>query len=323
MEIETPILIPSFSSKGFSFNTKGMSEAAEAIDLSKEFLTDSSLLSAYDLYHNHIPFSEDYICTDVTFLDSGGYETSDIYDFSATAKYAYPIKEWTLEYYKTILDQWPVYKAAVMVSYDHGDKRYDLKSQITAAQDLFSRYPHFLVNFLIKPETRDQKYIQIENILRNVAKLNTFAVIGVTEKELGNSILNRMVNIHKIRNALNANKNPAPIHVFGSLDPVTSILYFLAGAEIFDGLTWLKYSYFEGMAVYQSNYGGLDNEVGIHVRDAQVRSKSIVNNIYCLGKMKYIMKEFSMSNDFSLFDKLKHGLGSYLEKNYRTFESNI
>src|SRR4051812_1908777 len=85
--IETPILIPSFSSKGFSFNVKGASEAAEAIDLSKEFLTDSSLLSAYDLYHNHIPFTEDYICTDFTFLDSGGYETSEIYDFSATAKY--------------------------------------------------------------------------------------------------------------------------------------------------------------------------------------------------------------------------------------------
>ena len=34
-----------------------------------------------------------------------------------------------------------------------------------------------------------------------------------------------------------------PIHVFGSLDPLISPIYWLAGAEIFDGLTWINMAY--------------------------------------------------------------------------------
>jgi len=323
IEIETPILIPSFSSKGFSFDSKGQSEATDALNLSNEFLTESSLMSAYDLYYKHIPFSEEYICTDVTFIDSGGYETSDIYDFSAIAKYSYPVKDWDLDKYETIINGWPGHKAGIIVSYDHGKSRFDLNTQIDMANNLFKKHSSFLNNFLIKPETIDQKYIKVDNIISQAGKMHCFDIIGLTEKELGDSILHRMVHISKIRAALDSKGNNAPIHVFGSLDPITSILYFLAGAEIFDGLTWLKYSYYRGMAIYQSNNGALDEELGIHVKDAQVRSKSIVNNIYFLDKMKYIMKDFVVKKDFTLFNKLNSTLGKYLEINYQTFESNI
>jgi hypothetical protein len=323
ISVETPLMVPSFSSKGFTFNNHQVSEVTDALKISKEFLTESLLVSAYDLYHNHIPLSEDLLPTELTIIDSGGYETSDVYDLSASVKYSYPIKEWGLNKYEEIIGKWPAHKAGIIVSYDHGKERFTLDKQISQAKELFTRHPLFLSDFLIKPETDAQRYIQIDNLLNKIADMCDFSIIGITEKELGHSILNRMINISKIRQTLNDSGISAPIHVFGSLDPLTSILYFLAGAEVFDGLTWLKFSYYKGSAIYQSNYGVLHQDLGIHVRDVQVRSQSIVNNIYCLEKMKYLMKDFFVTKNFELFDKLDLGLGNHLVNLYNSFKTNL
>ncbi len=323
ISVETPLMIPSFSSKGFVFTKKGVSEATELLKMSHEFLTESLLISAYDLHYKFIPHSEEVFPTEITIIDSGGYETSDIYDLSATSKYSYPIKKWDQVKYEKVIDSWPQHKAAMIVSYDHGKERLLVSDQIINAEQLFSRHPTFLNDFLIKPETKDQRYVQIESILQNIGKLRQFTFIGITEKELGNSILERMVHVAKIRSALDKLNIISPIHIFGSLDPLTSILYFLAGAEVFDGLTWLKYSYHAGSAIYHSNYGVLDGDLGIHVKDFQVRSKSIVNNIYYLDRMKYLMKDFVVSNNFDLFNDLFNGLGDALLKSYKTFETHL
>ncbi|HZY37082.1 MAG TPA: hypothetical protein VFE53_10555 [Mucilaginibacter sp.] len=323
VEIETPVLVPSFSSKGFSFNKKNLSEATTALKLSKEFLTECLLVSAYDLSHKHIPYTEEYLCTEITFIDSGGYETSDIYDISATVKYSHPIKKWTIDKYEEIIGRWPKHKAGIIVSYDHGTERHSLEDQITSAEDIFRKHPEFLNDFLIKPESDKSLFVDINKILPNVKLMGSFSIIGLTEKELGNSILQRMQHIYKVRQALDHVENKAPIHIFGSLDPVTSILYFLAGAEIFDGLTWLKYAYYQGAAIYQSNYGALNNDLGINIRDARVKSESIVKNIYYLDKMKYIMKNFVNTQDFKEFDELGEGMGDFFKKAYKKFTSNL
>ena len=323
VELETPILVPSFSSKGFSFNKKHVSEATAALKVSTEFLTDCLLVSAYDLYHKHIPYKEEYICTEITFIDSGGYETSDSYDLSAPVKYSYPVKKWAQDKYEIILDQWPKQKAGIMVSYDHGSARHTLDEQIAAAKSIFAKYPCFLNDFLIKPESEKSLFVDVKKIVSNVEQLSSFSIIGLTEKELGGSILDRMKNIHKIRKALNESGLSAPLHIFGSLDPVSSILYFLAGAEIFDGLTWLKYSYYEGTAIYQANYGAISKDLGINIRDAKVKVESIVNNIYYLDRMKYVMKDYINSGDLSEFDELGAGLSELLKKAYKKFISNI
>ncbi|MEO8398273.1 MAG: hypothetical protein ABI550_00515 [Ignavibacteriaceae bacterium] len=330
VEIETPLLVPSFSSKGFAFKKKkkkkdaDVSESLDALEFSKEFLTESLLVSAYDMYHKHIPFTEEHISTEITFLDSGGYESGNAYDLSTTSKFNYDLKNWDLEKLKEVLNKWPEHKAAIAVSFDHGNHNVSLDQQIHSAIDLFAQFPKMQSDFLIKPETKDQDYIQIDNIIRHIKQLKSFDIIGVTERELGNSILQRMLNIAKIREALNKNGINSPIHIFGSLDPVTSILYFLAGGEIFDGLTWLKYSYFNNAAIYTSNFGVLNSELGINIRDGHVKSIAITKNTYYLQKMKYTMKDFIKHDNFDLFDNLGgKGFGKIIENSYRTFESNL
>jgi hypothetical protein len=324
IKIETPILIPSFSSKGFAFKTDSQSEIVDALEMSKEFLTESLLVSAYDLHHDHIPISEENFCTEITIIDSGGYETSEIYDFSVTTKYSYPIKNWDKELYLETLKKWPSHKSAIIVSFDDSKIRVALNDQIACARDLFEKFPLMLGNFLIKPETFKQREVQIGNIVSSIDQLKEFPIIGITEKELGNSILTRMKNIQLIRKALDECGSKSVIHIFGSLDPITSVLYFLSGAEIFDGLTWLKYSYLQNNAIYQSNFGVLGDGLGIHVKDAQVRYKSITNNIYYLDKMKHIMKSFIASGDFKEFDELMGiNFGQTLEKNFNMFKSHL
>jgi len=300
--IETPLLVPSFSSKGFRFDNKGQSEIKEILDVTAEALHESMLISAYDIHHRHIPpFSKLKCVPQITFIDSGGYETSDQHDVSAVFRHTVPAEPWDTEkleeIYKTIPDHVP----AVLVSFDHGSTRLPMKSQIENARRLFKKYPKHLHNILLKPEKKRQLYIQMSSILGSIHLLKPFDIIGVTEKELSdqNSILSRMQNIAQIRMALDDAHIEAPIHVFGSLDPISSCLYFLAGAEIFDGLTWLRYTFMDGMAVYNQNYGAL--HVGINERETMVRGVTLANNIVELRRLQGEMRAFLLKNDFSKF----------------------
>ena len=82
----------------------------------------------------------------------------------------------------------------------------------------------------------------------------SFDILGFTEKELGSSIFERASNLYQIRKALYNADIDTPIHIFGCLDPLSATLYFLCGADIFDGLSWLRFSFKNGTAMYLNHY---------------------------------------------------------------------
>jgi hypothetical protein len=296
--VETPLLVPSFSSKGFAVNKKtGESEVKEAFEYAKSFLTDAMLVSAYDIYYKRLPPLSGAI-TDIVFVDSGGYETADAHDMQAVFVNPWPIEEWKINHLKSVYDTWPDFIQAVFVNYDHGKERKPLKEQLTDAKSLLSKYPRQMRAFIIKPETPEQKYVQHDSIMGNLSELGSFDIIGITEKELENSLFRRMVAIAKLRRALDAEGISTPIHIFGSLDPLTTVLYFLAGAEIFDGLTWLRYSYIDGFAAYRYNYVALKE---IREIDANIKMKNLSENIKYLMNLKYDLKTYLNQKNFSCF----------------------
>jgi hypothetical protein len=87
--------------------------------------------------------------------------------------------------------------------------------------------------------------------------------------------------------------------VFGSLDPIGSPLYFLAGAEIFDGLTWLRYGYNNGTASYSHNTVAL--QFGIDQSQINVQAANLVNNYNYLIRLQNEMKMFLNDGDFGVF----------------------
>src|SRR5258705_12214627 len=94
--LETPLLVPSFSSKGFRYrkfknSKKIQSEITALLSATSEALTGPVLFSAYDIamsFINKPPGGKNLqYFPQFTFLDSGGYETSEGYDLSEVFRY--------------------------------------------------------------------------------------------------------------------------------------------------------------------------------------------------------------------------------------------
>ncbi|MEQ8688679.1 MAG: hypothetical protein RIE86_25480 [Imperialibacter sp.] len=328
-KFETPLLVPSFSSKGFSMvSTQDgiISECHEVMMVATGFFDESVLVSAYDLYHKLIPKPSEFKCARINIIDSGGYETSQVYDLSGINKYNHDVKPWDEFKLKEVLSKWPKDMSGIMVSYDHGELRLPIDEQVENAQKLFHENKSLMSDFLIKPETSSQSLIQLPNLAARPELLNGFDIIGVTEKEIGNSQLDRMLNIAVLRREMDKVGNTSPIHVFGSLDPFNVILYFLAGAEVFDGLTWLKFAYHNCVAIYIQNYSVLSQKYGIETKDKALKRNFWVDNITFLTKLKYALINFSAEKNYDYFKELDNDtfkLSELIEKLHGQFLNKL
>jgi hypothetical protein len=75
LKFTTPILVSAFSSKGFPPLRDGKPWVSRGLEMTAEWLTETMLISAYDIHYGHIPAPTALPCTpELTFVDSGGYE---------------------------------------------------------------------------------------------------------------------------------------------------------------------------------------------------------------------------------------------------------
>jgi hypothetical protein len=148
---------------------------------------------------------------------------------------------WSEEMYYDLLAMWDTTTEIVAATYDC-EVIFSVEEQIERAKRMADRFPWLTVNILLKPE-RQNSQIEVRDILPFTDRLAVFSVIGVTEKELGSSMGRRLICLAELRDSLTAAGLHTPIHVFGGLDPLMTPLYFMAGADIFDGLSWLRYAF--------------------------------------------------------------------------------
>jgi hypothetical protein len=291
----TPAIVPSFSSKGFP-------EVDKIITALSETMSETGILiSAYDIAKKYIKNLPKYPAYFI--LDSGGYECSDYRDLSDnnTDNYGYAKhSSWTQNNLKTVLDQWNNTIPTLSVSYDHPKARFDVKTQVENALKQFQgRNLGKLI--LIKPNTEDSIRINVNDVITNIREFHQFDVIGFTEKELGYSIFNRMENIAKIRRSLSGVGINIPIHIFGSLDTISTPLYFLSGADIFDGLTWLRYYYEDNGAVYMRNASAL--KYGTIINDIDIPPKIWAENYQYLVKLNLKLKRYIREKSCDVFEQ--------------------
>lgn len=265
----------------------------------EEFISDELLISAYDVHYGTITSPFDF--ASIIFLDSGGYEASKEYELSETFEGEHRPKEWTIDLYTEVIKKWASNSPTVFVSFDHPKHRLPIKEQILRANQLPLPNGNHARALLIKPETEESKRVRVESILENVSAMTGFAAIGVTEKEIGNSLLSRMMGVARLRQGLTANNLDTPIHVFGSLDTISTYLYFLAGADIFDGLSWLRYAFTDGDTVYRHLYGAL--ELPINLNSDIVEARCWSNNLQYMQQMRLNMVKFIADHNFSHFGK--------------------
>jgi hypothetical protein len=159
--------------------------------------------------------------------------------------------------------------------------------------------PEHLHSFLLKPEAQEERSLEsaLGALQAQVGELAGFQLLGVTEKELGNSPLERMVRIAGLRRALDDASVRIPIHVFGALDPLSVCLYFVAGAEVFDGLTWSRYAYNAGQCVYVHNNATV--AYGLEVNDDEARVRTIKDNLRYLDQLERSLRRLAETRDWT------------------------
>ena len=230
-------------------------------------IEESLLVSAYDIGHGlldgvhafRVGFKRsDYARPRLLVIDSGGYEKQGSPSGSLFAGSAGGPLPWKESDYERVIDSLDREAAPAVVNWD---SRQPYAEQIQRARDFFDNREHLGSVFLLKPPEWSG-YHNLDTLsAENVALLRAFDIVGVTEREIGESIHDRLVNIARLRKSLDAAEVTTPIHVFGGLDPVLTPLYFAAGAEIFDGLGWLRYAYREGVAMHRASGGLLNGNV--------------------------------------------------------------
>lgn len=295
--IVTPLLVPSFSSKGFLDIEKLHSYV-------KDHIPDASLISAYDIYYEKIKIENIYQ-SDILFVDSGGYESSVDIELSEIYNKDYIPNKWDYGKFKDqVLKLEPLTNIA-LVSYDNANEKNDLRTQISKANELFALFPSFAKVFLYKPTGQEETKVNIDLLTNNIENLNNFSILGVTEKELGSSVLERCKNIIKLRESLDKKGMQTPIHIFGCLDPFNIIAYFICGADIFDGLSWLRFSFVNGMACYINSYAITSGKWALN--DQRLKALTYGHNLQDLTLLMNRMKHFSNTYDWNVFEfKLEH-----------------
>jgi hypothetical protein len=289
----TPMLVPSFSSRANIDIRKILTHIGPHIK-------GPILISAYDMHYvKGFPLVE---FPTLIFIDSGGYECAKGNEISELGFYKADANDWSRESHLEIvasLDKRPPPK--VIVSYDHPSEPQIIENQIKTAKELFQKTDGFLKEILIKPEpesaTRSKAKIDLEQVIRNLRQLTRFDILGFTEKELGSSVLERMVSIAIIREEMDRLKINIPIHIFGSLDTITTPLYYLSGADIFDGLAWLRFILSTKGTLYLDSYG--PRECGIEVPTDSIWIQYLIRNISYLNRLSINLEKFQSTGDFS------------------------
>jgi len=106
---------------------------------------------------------------------------------------------------------------------------------------------------IVKSVLRDQEYSTgtvvplvhgpaalLPHAAQKVAEELCPILLAVPERALGEGIVARAATVRKIRSALNTLGFYCPLHLLGTGNPISIIVYTMVGADSFDGLEWCQ-----------------------------------------------------------------------------------
>ena len=141
IDTSTPIVIPSFSSRGFPY-------IGDIYNNTKRYLGKSSLISAYDIHYGNVS-QDDIYASDILFIDSGGYEAKPVPDLTESYVDERLSNGWSTDYYEAVLKRLQPLSKLVIVNYDYSDP-HPISDQVDLAKKLFQKHP----NYATKPSPR-------------------------------------------------------------------------------------------------------------------------------------------------------------------------
>lgn len=227
-EISLPIFFPSVSSCA-----KTNVNAFYCIDLLAKSNIDQFLISAYDIYHldstqqtKVIKILNQSINNDkIILLDSGNYESY----WKADTK-------WTNDKFHKTLEKTP-HQVAFCFDEQNPPEKHDEISNLIAERIISDQ--HYSKKGTIIPIIHAPSLVLVDVIKSLVNSLNPL-MIGIPERVLGDGIIERAKTLIKIRHMLNKFDNYYPIHLLGTDNPLSLLVFSICGADSFDGLIWCQ-----------------------------------------------------------------------------------
>ncbi len=283
VDVGTPLIVPSFSSCGFP-------QVANIYDLMKDKLYGVCLVSALDIASRRIPTD---VTTDVNLVlvDSGMYEARNTASRQIDDCLLEPNSDWVRQQYLAIAGCIDSGANAILVNYDGIES---IEQQIKQASEDFSHAPHAASDFLVKPES-PSRLVNVARLAEHTNELEQFNVVGITAREAGDSLAQRCRTIIMLRDALSDAGLNLPIHVFGAITPLEVLTYSFCGADIFDGLSWLRLRFSQnGSTVIEEAAFDLDMS---RLTDFELRAMEWLNNLRCLYRLQESLRRYSMSKD--------------------------
>lgn len=190
------------------------------------------LISAYDLYYCNtkqlkvIKRLLENAVNDkqIVLIDSGNYES-----------YWKNDKTWSIEKYREILKSIP---HQIAFCYDVFKWDVELKRIINNIEDEVVKSQSFSHGTIV-PILHTPKKLLPKTIAKLADRLNPL-IIAIPERELGDGMLERATNVFKIRKELNKKLQYYPLHLLGTGNPLSILIYSICGADSFDGLEWCQ-----------------------------------------------------------------------------------
>lgn len=307
--LETPFLIPSVSSKGAGLigERRGSFDQIEVFEATLPALRRpvGLLISAYDLFYGFIPQerfigSSNPLELDLLLVDSGSYETLP---FEGDPPYVQDAaaRPWDEARLEAAIGGLDVAADLALVSFDRPET---YEAQIESAQAFFASHPGAVSDVLLKPPPGQHghpgAFHDLDALAPHVPALAAFDVVGVTEKELDVTPVDRLAKLGRLRELLDRSGVTRPIHVFGGLDPLWTPLYIAAGAEITDGLSWWRYAFGDGIAAYR-DVGVLGDEALL--REPLETGRAIVQqaNLEAVGRLLDDVTVYIETGDWAHF----------------------
>lgn len=236
------------------------------------------------------------------FLDSGGYELQ----FSCD-------DNWTpLKYKQTIEEMHPTF----FVGYDKipsYEKPSDTNSLIYESIEFLKDYSTNGRVLLMHFSLMNNPHKEIQSFVKTLQEFSGyFEILGIPEREMGANIIQRTQFVSCLRNELDKKDILKPIHIFGCSDPTSLILLALSGADIFDGLGWIKYAFdTENLRIIESsqlpffncNCIACKNVNWYDISAEEYESRLLIHNLYAYDNFFFDLREAIISNEILEFIK--------------------
>jgi hypothetical protein len=124
-----------------------------------------------------------------------------------------------------------------------------------------------------------------ENVLPatvgEVARRLTPIFVGVPERELGEGLYERAVTVARIRDRLDRLGYYCCLHLLGTGNPLSILVYSVAGADSFDGLEWCRTvaDYETARLHHLSHWDMFDRQSGMQLRELPYRAGALIHNL--------------------------------------------